>query len=145
MKQFYLVLLMMFCLVDFCGAATMSVAFKGAEVRSKPAVASSKVLFKIAKYAPVDVVEDGGEYVKIKDVRGRQGWLHKSLLSETPGLVITGDKVNVRKGPGPDHAVVFQLTKGSGAQLLAKENNWLQIKSADGQIGWVAGFLTSAK
>lgn len=55
---------------------------------------------------------------------------------------MTGDRANVRQGPGTNHAVAFQLSKGDACRVIAKEEKWIEVQHADGRRGWVAGFLT---
>jgi N-acetylmuramoyl-L-alanine amidase len=127
--------------VPVIAADSMSVAFSGAEVRSSPSAMSSKVLFKAAKYQPLTVQEQGAEYYKVSDYRGRSGYIHKSLLRDNPSVVVTGDRANVRSGPGTSNEVVFQLGKGAGALLLSQQEGWVEIKSTEGKTGWIADFL----
>lgn len=122
-------------------AETMSVAFNGAEVRSAPSAMASKVLFKAGKYQPLTVLEQGAEYYKVNDYRGRSGYIHKSLLRNKAAVVVTGDRANVRSGPGTTNEIVFQLGKGAGALLLNKQDGWVEIKSTEGETGWIADFL----
>lgn len=122
-------------------AQTMSVAFTGAEVRSAPSAMASKVVFKADKYYPLSVTKEGAEYFQVSDFRGRSGYIHKSLLKELTSVVVTGDKANVRSGPGTSNEVVFQVSKGEAALLLNKQEGWVEIKTAQGLKGWVADFL----
>ena len=109
---------------------------------SAPKAMASKVITKISTYTPLEVLEKGPEYYKVKDYRGRTGWIHRSLLNSKPGIVVTGDLANVRQGPGTNHAVIFQLAKGDSCRLLSKQEKWLEVQSADGRKRWVADFLT---
>jgi SH3-like domain-containing protein len=123
-------------------ADVMTVSFSGAEMRSAPKAMSSKVIARVSTYTPLEVLEKGPEYYKVKDCLGRTGWVHRSLLSSKPGILVTGDHANVRQGPGTNHAVIFQLAKGDSCRLLSKQEKWLEVQSADGRKGWVADFLT---
>jgi SH3-like domain-containing protein len=123
-------------------AEIMTVSFSGTEMRSASNAMASKVITKVATYSPLEVLEKRAEYYRVKDYRGRTGWVHRSLLSSKPGVVITGDRANVRQGPGTNHAVAFQLSKGDACRVLAKDNKWIEVQTATGQRGWIAGFLT---
>jgi uncharacterized protein YgiM (DUF1202 family) len=122
-------------------AENMSVGFSGTEMRSAPNAMASKVVAKLLPYSPLTVVEKGSDYYKVKDYRGRSGWVHRVLLSSTQGVVVTGDSANVRQGPGTSHPVSFQLSKGMTAKLIKKQDKWLLIQTADRKKGWIAGFL----
>jgi SH3-like domain-containing protein len=123
-------------------ADIMTVSFSGTEMRSAPNAMASKVISQLSTYAPLEVIEKGAEYYNVKDYRGRTGWVHRSLLASKPGIVVTGDRANVRQGPGTNHAVVFQLSKGDSCRAIGKEEKWIEIRTTDGRQGWVAGFLT---
>ncbi|WP_241236202.1 SH3 domain-containing protein [Brevibacillus marinus] len=49
------------------------------------------------------------------------------------------DKLNVRSGPGLDHAVISSVTAEMKLPVLAEQENWFQVQLPDGQTGWVAG------
>jgi SH3-like domain-containing protein len=91
---------------------------------------------------PLEVLEKGPEYYKVKDYRERTGWVHRALLSSKPGIVVTGDQANVRQGPGTNHTVIFLLAKGNSCRAISKEEKWIKVQTADGRQGWVAKFLT---
>ena len=141
-KQLALVYLLFFILCTNGFAEGMSVAFTGAEIRSAPNAISSKVIANVSTYTPLQVLEKGAEYYKVKDYRGRTGWIHRTLLNSKPGIVVTGDRANVRQGPGTNHSVIFQLAEADSCRLLSKQEKWLEVQSADGHKGWVADFLT---
>lgn len=53
---------------------------------------------------------------------------------------VTGDRVNLRGGPGTGNAVVGQATLGAEAEILGDANGWYQIRLADGTAsGWIYG------
>ncbi len=58
---------------------------------------------------------------------------------------VTGERVNLRAGPGTENAVVGQLVYGDAAEVLADRDGWYEIRTADGTTsGWIFGrFLTS--
>ena len=122
-------------------AESMSVNFSGTEMRSDANAMDSKVVAKVPLYSPLTIIEKGTDYYKVKDYRGRSGWIHRSLLSNSQGVVVTGDSANVRQGPGTDHSVVFKLSKGMTAKLLNKQDKWVYIQTADLKKGWIADFL----
>ena len=53
---------------------------------------------------------------------------------------VTGERVNLRGGPGTSNAVVGQVTFGTEAEVLGDQNGWYQIRLADGSAsGWIFG------
>ena len=143
MRLKLLILLVVLLMIPvLASAVVMTVSFSGTEIRSAPNAMVSKVIIRLSPYSPLKVLEKGPEYYKVSDYRGSTGWFHDSLLSVATGVVITGDRANVRQGPGTNHAVIFQLSKGYTCRFLSKEEKWLEIQTNDGRKGWVAAFLT---
>ena len=140
-RQLVLISLIFFTLSTNVFAEGMSVAFTGAEIRTAPSSMSSKVILKVDKHYPLTVNKQGPEYYQVSDYRGRNGFIHKSLLKPQPAVIVTGDRANVRSGPSTSQNVVFQLSQGETARLMSSSDGWLEIETATGQKGWIAEFL----
>lgn len=57
---------------------------------------------------------------------------------------VAGDLVNVRGGPGTDHGVVTQLSRGEPVEIIEEANGWVHMRPLNGgQDGWMADFLLS--
>ncbi len=128
-------------LPTFTLAEMVTVEFTGTQMRSEPYAGGSAVIKDLPSLSPLSVLEKGPEYYKVRDYRGSVGWVHSSLLGNAGSIVVTGDRANVRSGPGTSHNVVFQLTHGATARLLDKQDNWVEIETLAGKKGWIAGFL----
>ncbi|AEV69109.1 SH3 domain-containing C40 family peptidase [Acetivibrio clariflavus] len=59
--------------------------------------------------------------------------------------MITGDGVNIRKGPGTDNEAITQLYYGDRVEILGKSDEWYNVKMKDGVIGWVYGQYISTE
>lgn len=59
---------------------------------------------------------------------------------------VEGDRVNLRGGPGTDHAVVGRLLRNDMVQVLQDNGDgWLQLLvPATGEEGWIADWLVTA-
>ena len=60
--------------------------------------------------------------------------------------VVTGSRVNMRRGPGTDHDVVGSLLRGAEVEVLDEnETGWVKLRTLEGSnIGWMSGkFLTA--
>lgn len=140
LKNFIVFILFM----SICTAAfgeMMTVVYSGAEVRTEPSAMSSKIIFKPSVNSPLEVVQTGKEYFKVKNYQNLTGYIHKTLLKSQPAVVVTGDIANVRSGPGTDNDVVFQLSKGETALLLSASGDWVEIETSNVQKGWIARHL----
>jgi len=67
--------------------------------------------------------------------------IHKSLVKDIPALITVKEKCNVRSGPGTNHPVVFSVGSGIPFKILGKKGNWIRIKHADGDTGWIHNSL----
>jgi uncharacterized protein YraI len=58
-------------------------------------------------------------------------------------LMVTGDNVNVRTGPGVDHAVSRQVDRDQRVIEIARDGDWVraEIEGATGAEGWIHGSL----
>lgn len=67
--------------------------------------------------------------------------------AQTPALAQTmvsvdRPKVNLRAGPGTQHAAEWTLAQGYPLQVLDRRNGWLQVRDFEGDSGWVLARLT---
>lgn len=65
----------------------------------------------------------------------------------TPDLrTISGNRVNMRRGPGTEHGVVSKLSEGTEVEVLSEPGNgWLELRVVDsGTVGWIADWLVTA-
>lgn len=58
---------------------------------------------------------------------------------------VTGNRVNMRNGPGTSYSIVGRLERGDAVEVLSEPGNgWLKLRvSETGRIGWMADFLVS--
>jgi SH3-like domain-containing protein len=65
----------------------------------------------------------------------------------TPRFVsLKADEVNVRKGPGWDHAVSWVFRRaGLPVEVIAEYDVWRQVRDSEGASGWVLGSLLSGR
>ncbi|EAQ04098.1 hypothetical protein OB2597_08149 [Pseudooceanicola batsensis HTCC2597] len=59
---------------------------------------------------------------------------------------VSGNRVNMRNGPGTNHSIVARLSRGDSVEVLAEPGNgWLKLRVGDtGRVGWMADFLVTA-
>ncbi|MGV3136541.1 N-acetylmuramoyl-L-alanine amidase [Brevibacillus agri] len=126
-------------------------------VRSEPSLQSSVVA--TLKYGTTVAVvsEDSHGWVKIK-YQQASGWVAGYYLqkgkagtaaspapapapaasaSKKTGTV-AADALRMRKGPGLEHDILHVLAMGTQVEILKKQADWLQTRTADGKTGWVS-------
>ncbi|PLX38744.1 MAG: aspartyl-trna synthetase [Hyphomicrobiales bacterium] len=59
---------------------------------------------------------------------------------------LKSDRINVRRGPGRDHEVVWIFVRaGLPVEVVQEFENWRRIRDADGEEGWVFHSLLSGR
>lgn len=117
-------------------AERMAVKASIANMRSGPGT-KYKQLWQVEKYHPVIVIEKKGNWYKIRDFEKDMAWIHKSLLSDIPCVITIRDKCNVRSKAGKDGRILFTVERGVPFKVLDKKGNWIKIKHADNDVGWI--------
>ena len=57
---------------------------------------------------------------------------------------LKSDRVNVRRGPGPDHGIDWVYRRaGLPVEIIAESEIWRRVRDADGGSGWVLNSLVS--
>ena len=114
----------------------LSVAPERANVRSGPG-GEYDIVWEAARYYPVEVLDREGNWLRISDYENEEGWIHRTLLSGVPTVVVTSQKANVREGPGTDHDILWVLDKEYSLKLLEAEGDWLKVSDGGEVSGWI--------
>ena len=61
---------------------------------------------------------------------------HKEVLDDSAAIIMTA-KVDVRSEPRSASTVLFVLHKGTKVTVLQEETDWLEVKLANGNVGWL--------
>ena len=93
------------------------------------------------KFHPLLIIEKKGVWYKIKDFEGDMAWVHSSLLGKINGVITTKAKCNVRSKPNKGGKILFTVERGVPFKVLKRNGNWIRIKHADGEIGWIYNSL----
>ena len=86
--------------------------------------------------------KNGWNNVKLQN--GTVGWIIgdyvKSInISSTTEGQCTGNKVNIRSGPGTGNRQITRINKGDKFIILGSKSGWYNIQLSDGTIGWIIG------
>lgn len=94
--------------------------------------------------------------VKFTVLGSQNGWYNVKLQNGTVGWIIgdyvksvnissttegqcTGNKVNIRSGPGTGNRQITRINKGDKFIILGSKSGWYNIQLPDGTIGWIIG------
>ncbi|MDR0953743.1 MAG: SH3 domain-containing protein [Elusimicrobiota bacterium] len=121
----------------FAAAKYASIGVNEGNVR-KCASTKCGIKFKVWKYTPVEMlsVSKDKNWVEVKDFEGFTGWVHKDLLSETPGMSAKVD-ANIRTSPSSTATVAWVVEKGYSLKFIKKQGSWLNVSDDSGVTGWI--------
>ncbi len=85
---------------------------------------------------PIEITAEYGNWRKVRDVDGSEGWVHKSLLTGRRSALVTGAVRTLRRDPGAVSAAVARAEPGVVGKLLACRDGWCQIE-IEGRKGWL--------
>jgi SH3-like domain-containing protein len=121
-------------------AERLTVAADVANIRSGPGT-KFDILWKVGKFHPLNVLEKSGSWYRFRDFEGDEGWVHKSLISNLPSIITIKEKCHVRSGPGTGSDILFSVENGIPFQVIKRKGNWIHIRHADGDQGWIHNSL----
>jgi uncharacterized protein YgiM (DUF1202 family)/cell wall-associated NlpC family hydrolase len=141
--------------------STVTSTVSGLRVHSGPSTAAP-VVNAVQKGQHLTVVAKSSGWVKVQLSDGSVGWVSAAyaavkkptvkittrVLATTPKAVVTGPRaavaMNVRTGPGLNHAVASTLVPGAAYRVIGRTNGWLHVQLANGNTGWVSGAVAGA-
>lgn len=146
------------------GAYTAKVVASSLNVRSEPA-AKAAVTGSLRSGAMVTVTDEQHGWLKVRS-GGVSGWVagyylqkangsvpasssgsgsgsaapasSKSSGSSSTAATVTADSLRIRGGPGTSYKVLGALKAEDSITVLLRQNGWARIRTASGEIGWVA-------
>ena len=130
-----------------CGIALaeiVSVSVSVANIRSGPG-AKNDVLWQIEKYHPLKIIKKSGSWYMFSDFEGDNGWINKKLVNKTETVITIKDSCRVRAKPGKKGKILFTVEKGIPFKVLKRKGNWINIRHADGDTGWIYKTLVWGK
>ncbi len=104
------------------------------------------VLRRLSPGDRVDVEETLGRWYRIRLPSGERGWVSGDFLEQraqaTPKGPLFVDRtsdgyLNLRAGPGTNHAVLRRIYPGDRLVPMATRGNWIAVRHATGAEGWV--------
>jgi SH3-like domain-containing protein len=70
----------------------------------------------------------------------------KTALPVPRFVSLKSDKVNVRRGPSTDQAIVWVFSRaGLPVEIIAESENWRRVRDSEGADGWVFHSMLSAR
>lgn len=134
-------------------AGSVQVTVDKLNVRSGPSLQDT-IITTLPNHTVLPVIAQQNDWVQVKLPDGKSGWVANWLVTSSPAnqpqsqtpaakaqVESTTDNLNVRSGPGTNHAVVQQIGPGTRYSILQKNGDWIEIQLSGQSKGWVAAWL----
>jgi SH3-like domain-containing protein len=135
-----LVILLLYMGGSAFASQRMAVKADIANIRAKPDT-QSDTLWQVEKYYPLLILDKKDAWYRFKDFEGDVGWIHNSLVDNTPTVIVKVDRANIRADAGTQYDLVFDAERGTPFKVLEKKGRWIKVQHADGDTGWIFSSL----
>jgi uncharacterized protein (TIGR02594 family) len=111
----------------------------------------SRILLQLPEGTKVVKLEDAPDqkWFRVQTPQGPVGWISAkfAVADDAPPapppavtLRVTATTLNLRSGPGAEHAVVAQLPNGIRVTRLegSPDGKWVRVKTPEARVGWVS-------
>ena len=133
--------LMVLSVASFASAEILSVKNNSVEISDSSNPYIAQVVLVVPQHYPLKVVQEDGEYYKVSDFMGREGWVDKAAIEAGRTVVVKVGQGNIRKGPGTEHDLVFRANRGVVFQVLERKEDWLKVEHESKRVGWISRSL----
>ena len=90
------------------------------------------------------ILEEKNNWFKVSTPTGQVGWISGDYVKKViKKVVVTGSKVNLRKGPGTGYQKTGEVKAGQALSVLAEKNGWFKVWLSGGKEAWIAGWLVA--
>lgn len=97
----------------------------------------AKKLFVVSRYYPVEVITRQGEWARVRDAAGGIAWVQLKDLQGARTLLVTADKIAVRKAANATSPVLFSVEKNGVLEWIEEpQSGWVKVKHRDGVEGY---------
>lgn len=67
----------------------------------------------------------------------------QTVYAETTDLIVSGEILNLREGPGLSYPIITTLKEGDSLSTIEKAGDWIHVRAGNHE-GWVASWLTKS-
>jgi SH3-like domain-containing protein len=86
---------------------------------------------------PVEVIGVFDHWRQIRDWQGTEGWVHQNMLSQRRTVIVTGERRQLRREPGPQSSALATVEPGVVGTLRSCSGDWCEVEIG-GSRGWLA-------
>ncbi len=120
-------------------ASALCVNVPEANLRKGPGT-NFDISWEVFKYMPLQKIAQQGDWYQVRDVDGDEHWVYRQLVTDRMRCaVVKVDKVNVRTGPGTNHAAspLSPVEQYYSFKVLKTQGDWVRVEDEVFNEGWV--------
>lgn len=126
--------------------STGTVTANGLNLRNS-ASTTGGVICTLSKGTVVSILEQSGDWDKVKTDSGKIGWVFNKYISSgssTTAAVtsisvgtVNVSSINLRSSACIGNNIIGGLPRGSKVEITGQDGNWYQVRTSAGKNGWV--------
>lgn len=136
LRELFRVGLLAACSASWARAEVKCVRSEKANVREGAGI-DHPVAWVADRFTPFEALDWDGEWVGVNGIDGNTGWMHQSVLSSDPCVIMAGKLANIRSGPGLEHEALWEVEHGYPFKVLQRQEDWIQVTDGDEVEGWI--------
>lgn len=105
-------------------------------MRSGPGVRYPIEWIYTRRFLPMLIVSQFDSWRKVRDWKGVEGWVHKSMLSGRRSIIVTGIEHMLYREDSADSKIIARVEPRVVGRLIKCPDKWCQIEIA-GMRGWM--------
>ncbi len=123
------------------------VSIKGEKVHLREGPGTNyAILWEFDQGFPLKVIQKKGSWIKVQDFEKDSGWIHESLIHNSPHVVVKANRhnnkqINIRKKPSLSSEIIAQAKYGVVFKTLKRQSGWCYVEHESGLKGWIKNSL----
>lgn len=97
-----------------------------------------EALWSLIRGFPLRVIGRRGQWLKVRDFEGDEGWVFRPLTGRTRYHIVKARDANLRARPSTRSRILGRLSYGDILRTLGRRAGWVHVRQDDGTRGWVA-------
>lgn len=113
-----------------------SLAASRANLRTGPGRRYPVAWVLVRRSMPVEIVGEFGQWRRVRDHEGAEGWVHRVLLSGRRTVLVVGSMRGVHRAPDAAAPLVARAEPGVRGRLLGCRADWCEVRMEHVR-GWI--------
>ncbi|MDR2527162.1 MAG: SH3 domain-containing protein [Rickettsiales bacterium] len=114
----------------------ISIKLDNVNVRKGPSLEYPINFTYVIKNMPLEFIAEYGDFYKVKDKDGDEGWVSASLTSKKRYLIVKNNTQIIYKNDNVDAPLLFRVEENVVLEYIKCNKDWCKVK-VNGKKGWI--------